>query len=632
MIMNSQSRSFPPTPDAQPQPRAAARHPPSTIRELLGASVHAYPAAPAILAPQREPLTFGGLGRQLDETAAALARAGFGRGSRIAVALPEGPEFAVAALAVCCCATCAPLSLDLDEEAIRALIIAMRVDALIAPEDEDSAAVRAARRAGVAIIRLKASDAAPAGTFALIAPPGRSPVAQEPPGVDDIAMVTHTSGTTATPKIVPHTHRRIAEAARTRAELGRVTRRDRSLLLTPLSNVTSFRRVLLPPLAFGGSTVCVARFEPDRFFDWLETMGPTYYMASAARQVAILEAFRRRSLPVKHSLRFALSGGANLPASDQTALERALGVPVIQSYGMNETGNITQAPFPPERAPPSSVGWPTNVDIAIVDEDGGPLGAEELGEIIVRGPEIFEGYENDPEANALAFRDGWFRTGDLGRIDRAGFVFLSGRIKDVINRGGTKVAPPEVEEALALHPEVAQVAAFALPHPTLGEDVAAAVVLRPGATVDEDALRNFAATRLAAFKVPTRIMTLSELPRGSFDKVRRDELTRIAAVELRHEFVPPRDEKESAVARIFADVLGMDRVGAFDNFFELGGDSLSAMRALAQMESIFSVAMGVEAFFLKPTAAALAVAIREAEVCGPGNGPPILARAARRVP
>jgi acyl-CoA synthetase (AMP-forming)/AMP-acid ligase II/acyl carrier protein len=596
---------------------------------LLGASIRAYSAAPAILAPDRVPLTFGGLGRQLDDTAEVLARAGFGRGSRIAVALPEGPEYAVAALAVCSCATCAPLSPDLDEEGLHALVVAMRIDALIARENEDSAAVWAARRAGIAIIRLRSSLAAPAGTFALLVPPGRPPVAPEPPGIDDIAMVTHTSGTTAAPKIVPHTHRRIAEAARTRAELGRVTRLDRSLLLTPLSNVTSFRRVLLPPLAFGGSAVCVTRFEPERFLDWLDAMRPTYYMASAARQLALLEALRRRSRPVKHSLRFALSGGAALRASDQAALESALGAPVIQSYGMNETGNIAQAPLPPERAPHGSVGWPTNVDIAIVDEGGGPVGVDTPGEIIVRGPEIFEGYENDPEANALAFRDGWFRTGDLGRIDRAGFLFLSGRIKDVINRGGVKVPPGEVEDALALHPEVAQIAAFALPHPTLGEDVAAAVVLRPGATVNEEGLRNFAHARLAAFKVPTRIMILSEMPRGSFDKVRRDELARIAAVELQHEFVQPRNELESAVAQIFAEVLGVERVGAFDNFFQLGGDSLRAMSALARMESIFSVAIGVEALFLKPTAAALAVAIREAALCRPGNGPPILARAAR---
>jgi len=296
---------------------------------------------------------------------------------------------------------------------------------------------------------------------------------------------------------------------------------------------------------------------------------------------------------------------------------------------MNETGVIAQAPLPPERAPPGSVGRPTNVDIAIADETGGPVGADELGEIIVRGPEIFEGYENDPAANALAFRDGWFRTGDLGRIDRAGFLFLSGRIKDVINRGGVKVPPGEVEDALALHPEVAQIAAFALPHPTLGEDLAAAVVLRPGATVDEEGLRNFAHARLAAFKVPTRIMILSEMPRGSFEKVRRDQLARIAAVELQHDFVQPRDEFESAVARIFAEVLGVDRVGAFDNFFQLGGDSLRAMSALARMESIFSVTIGVEALFLKPTAAALAVAIREAEPHRPGNGPPMLARAVR---
>jgi acyl-CoA synthetase (AMP-forming)/AMP-acid ligase II len=597
--------------------RATARHPPCTINDLLAASVRAYPAAPAIVAPGRADMCYDALARQLAAAAITLAGAGFGRGSRIALALPDGPEHAVAALAVCGCATAALVSLDLDEETLQALMVAMRLDALIAADRVDSPAVRAAQRAGVAILRLRALPDAPAGTFALHAPADRPAVAVQVPEQDDVAMVTHTSGTTSTPKIVPHTQRRMAEAARTRVELGRVTRGDRSLLLTPVSNVTSFRRAVLPPLAVGGSTVCPTRFDPDRCIDWLEQLRPTYYMASAARHMAILESIERRSRPVAHCLRFALSGGANLPPRIQTRLEHALGATVIQGYGMTETGNIAQWPLPPDRAPPGSVGRPSNIDIAITDEDGGVLGTDELGEVVVRGPEVFDGYENNPEANALSFRDGWFRTGDLGRIDRDGFLFLAGRIKDVINRGGAKVSPAEVEEALAAHPRVAQAAAFALPHPTLGEDVAAAVVLRAGTAPDEEDLREFARTRLAAFKVPTRILSLSELPRGSFDKVKRDALAAIAADALRQEYVPPRDEREAAVTRVFADVLGVDRVGAFDDFFQLGGDSLRAMRAAAQLESHFGVAIGVDTLFRKPMAATLTAAIGAAQARGP---------------
>lgn len=608
-----------------------ARYSPSTINELLAVSVRAFPNVPAILAPDRACLTYAALGRQLDDTAHALAQAGYGGGSRIAVALPDGPESTVAVLAVCGCAKCAPLSPDLDEDALYRLIVAMRIDALIAPENADSSAVRAAREAGAAIIELRSSSPAPAGTFALAAPPGRSVVAVQPPDLDDIALVTHTSGTTSAPKIVPHTHRRIAEAARARVELGRVTRADRSLLMTPVSNLTSIRRVILPPLVMGGSVVCIADFDTARFIDWLEEFAPTHYMASVATQIAILEELERRLRPARHSLRFTLSGGASLPPNVQIRLERALGVPVIQAYGMTETGNIAQAPLPPERAPAGSAGRPTNVEIVIANETGGMLGVDELGEIMVRGPEIFDGYEDNPEANAAAFREGWFRTGDLGRIDRDGFLFLAGRIKDVINRGGAKVAPAEVENVLALHPQVAQAAAFALPHPTLGEDLAAAVVLRRDWSVSEDELREFARAHLAAFKIPTRIVMVAELPRGSFDKVKRAELALLAEEQLRQEFVPPRDPLEAAVAKIFAEVLDLERVGVLDNFFQLGGDSLRGMRAIAHVQSLFAVDIRIEAIFRQPTAAALAATIRTAQAAGTSMDPPPIAPTPRHV-
>ncbi len=621
-----------PTSTVPGRTRAEARHTPCTILDLLAASARAYSKAPAILAPDRDTLTHAALLNQVHAATRALADAGYGRGSRIALALPEGPEAAVAALAVSCCATCAPLSRDLGEAALFELIVAMRIDALITPEADASPAVDAARRAGVTVVGLRHASTAPAGSFALIAPAARSPVAVPQPHLDDIALLAHTSGTTSRPKIVPHTHRRIAEAARMRGELGQLTHTDRSLLTTPLSNLTTLRRAAIPPLAAGGSVVCLGHFDPVRLIAWIEALAPTHYMASVATHIAILEELERRTRPVKHSLRFVLAGGANLPSDIQTRLERALGASVIAAYGMTETGTIAQVPLPPDRAPAGSVGRPANIDIAIVDEAGSAQPVDALGEILVRGPELFDGYENDANANDAAFRDGWFRTGDLGRIDRDGFLYLAGRIKDLINRGGAKVVPSEIEEVLMEHPEVAQAAAFALPHPTLGEDLAAAVVLRGQGAVSESELRDFALARLAAFKVPTRFMPISELPRGSFGKVKRAELTRIAEEQLRHEFVPPQDAPEALVAQIFAEVLGIDRIGATDNFFQLGGDSLRGARVMARVQAIFGVTVGVEALFRRPTVATLTMEIRVAQARGTSVGTPPIVPFPRHVP
>ena len=604
--------------------RPEGRHPPRTVSELLASSIRADPSKPAILAPGREPLTFAGLARQLETATRSLAAAGYGRGSRIAVVLPQGPECAVAVLAVLASATCAPLNPDLGEDALLELLVAMRIDAVISPVGVDSPVTRAARRAGVAAVGFRPTPAAPCGTFELIAPLYDVDAVPEAPRLEDVAVLAHTSGTTAKPKIVPHTHRIIAEAARTRAELGRLTRADRSLLLLPMHNLSSIRRVLLPPLVEGGSVVCVSRFDPAHFFDWLEQFEPTYFMASAATHMTILEALELRGQAVAHSLRFTLSGGAALPVGVQMQLERALGAAVIQGYGITETGNIAQTPLPPERAPPGSVGRPT-IDLAIMDETGIAVGAEEIGEIVVRGPEIFDGYEGDSVATAAAFRDGWFRTGDLGRLDHEGFLFIVGRVSDIINRGGAKVAPAEVDAALQKHPQVAQAAAFALPHPTLGEDVAAVVVLRDGGDASETELRDFSRSQLTAFKVPTRILVVPELPRGAFDKVKRGALAAMALEWLQAEFVPPRDGDEAEVATIFGEVLGLDRVGAHDNFFQQGGDSLRAMRAVARIQSRFAVPIGVEALFRRPTAAGLAQEILAARDSGSSLEPPPLA-------
>ena len=341
----------------------------------------------------------------------------------------------------------------------------------------------------------------------------------------------------------------------------------------------------------------------------LESLAPTQYFAPPASHIALLEAFERRVPRPRHCLKVIWSGTTDLPDAVRSRLEQAFGVPVIVGYGATESGSIAQTPFPPARAPAGSVGRATNIEIGITDDAGHMLGPDEPGEIVVRGPEVFDGYENDDEANRAAFRDGWFRTGDVGRIDRDGFVYVSGRYTDIINRGGMKIAPSEVEAALVQHPQVIEAAAFAIAHPTLGQDLAAAVVLRD--PVSEGELRRFLRAGLATFKIPTRIVDVAQLPRGASGKLARSELADLVAASVQPSSEPPIGREETEVARIFADVLKAPGVGRRDNFFDLGGDSLSATHVLAAVDAALGVSVQVEVLFDCPTVSEFAAAIGE---------------------
>jgi oxalate---CoA ligase len=425
----------------------------------------------------------------------------------------------------------------------------------------------------------------------------------------DIALLGHTTGTTSRPKIVPNEQWRLTETVRNRAEQCGYCGTDRSLLLSPLYSLATTRRSLVPPLLFGGSVVCPTAVDGKALVDVLEAMAPTQLIASPTMLRSMLEEFERRRPCPTHALRTIYSAYVGLPVPLRQRLEVAFGVPVLEAYGMTETGSIAETPFPPEQAPTGSVGRPTTLDVAIADEFGRRLPAGETGEIIVRGAEVIEGYENNDEANRQAFRDGWFRTGDAGWIDRDGFVYLLGRIKDIVNRGGTKIAPGEIDAALACHPQVAEAAAFGVPHSTLGEDLAAAVVLQAGATVGEGELREFLRARLPVFKVPALIFAVPQLPRGALDKVSRNELIRMAEQHMRPDFEAPLAGIETEVARIFATVLDVPGVGRGDNFFHLGGDSLRGVRVLASVEEAFGLKISLDHLFDHPTVAAFAGAI-----------------------
>lgn len=606
---------------------------PRTLLGLIALRARRNPGAYALLAPGRPPLAFAALVRQIAYVAQSLADAGLGRGSRIALALPGGPELAVMLIAASDCATCAPLNPALDAASCRYLLEHQRIDALVVLEEDDSAVCQAATALGMPVARIAFSAADAAGTFVLTLQTGRRAVAAQTPQPSDIAILLHTSGTTARPKTVPYSSRNLVDSAIARAARMRLTAADRSLLVSPCFAATGIRRSLFPTLGAGGSVVCTSGFDAGRFFAWLEDFQPTFYVGGPTVHRAVADLLDRHGHAPRHALRFVIAASAPLPENVHDLLERGLGVPLLHAYSTTEAGSITESPLPPARHRGRSVGTAASSEIAILGESDTHLPAGEVGEIVVRSAEVFEGYENDPEATSRAFHDGWFRTGDLGYLDADGFLFLTGRVKEIINRGGYKVSPVEIDTMLGSHPEVIESAAFAVPHPTLGEDIAAAVVLRKPGSVTPRQLRDFALANLAPFKVPTRIIVMDALPRTPLGKVQRRELSDLHAQTRAREFLHLTGPNEALVARIFGEELGIDQVGADDNFFELGGDSLRGAQVVLRLNALTGSNLPATSLFRRPTVAGFAAELTAGAVAGePSDPPPVTRHARRRAP
>jgi acyl-CoA synthetase (AMP-forming)/AMP-acid ligase II len=598
---------------------------PGTFRQLLATHARTRGDAPAILAPGGPALSYAELRTHVERTGAALAALGLGRATRVAFALRGGRDTASALVASLPWTACAPLNPDLEADAYRRLFPSLRVTALVARAGDASAAVAVAKSLGLQLLTL-AAPGAEDGAFAL--PPGlaRRAVSDATLGPDDASIVFHTSGTTAAPKVVPVTQAQLL--ARYRAYP--LTSDDRCLCAAPLFTSTGLAHGLLGPLVFGGSVICVPQARPEQFLDWLDELRPTFVNASPAFLMALADVLGDG--PRRSSLRFLRSTANALPSTLRARLEASLGVPVIDGYGMTETGTIVQTPLSaPHR--PGSIGVPLWDGVVVADERGRPLPPRATGEVMVRGPGVMSGYENDPEANRAAFVDGWFRTGDLGYFDEAGYLFLRGRAKEMINRGGNKVWPADLDDVLLRHPAVVDAAAFGVAHPSLGEDVAAAVVLDPPDAASETALRDFCREHLAAFQVPTRILAVKALPRNAAGKVNRGELAAALQADLRPPFAAPRDTYEELVASAFAQVLGTDGVGVLDNFFALGGDSLRGGQAIARINAALHASLPIASLFRRPTAAELAVELRAAHAGpDPATPPPIRPRRGARHP
>lgn len=489
----------------------------ATLNALLASGAA---AAPAIRAPGRPALSYAGLRDLAGATIARLNAIGIGRNDRVAIVLPNGPEMAGAFIAIGAGATTAPLNPAYRADEFNFYLTDLQAKALVVQKGVATEARDVAAKLGVAVLELVPGEHA--GSFTLEG--GSTAKAAQPGAAEagDIALVLHTSGTTARPKIVPLSQANICASARHIGATLALSPADACLNIMPLFHIHGLIAAVLSSLGAGGAVICTPGFDALRFFRLLDEERPSWYTAvPTMHQTILTRADRNAEIIERAKLRFIRSSSASLPGPVMEQLEAVFGCPLVESYGMTEASHqMASNPLAGPRKP-GSVGRAAGPEVAIMDDDGTILPQGEIGEVVIRGPNVTAGYEANPEANAKAFTHGWFRTGDQGAFDAEGYLTLTGRLKELINRGGEKVSPLEVDGVLSAHPAVAQALTFAMPHTKLGEEVAAAVVLREGAACTERELRDFAAQQLADFKVPRKVVFLAEIPKGATGKLMR---------------------------------------------------------------------------------------------------------------
>jgi acyl-CoA synthetase (AMP-forming)/AMP-acid ligase II len=461
-------------------------------------------------------LTYGRLREVIEQLATALASHGVKPGDRVATVFPNGPEAVLAFLATSLVGVSCPLNPGYKEDEFRFYLEDTGARFLLVPPGE-AAAARQALPAGGKLIEVELDAAGRLQISNHGDAKGRSPDLAD---ADATALVLHTSGTTSRPKRVPLRHRNLLTSAENIVQSYQLTPDDVSLCIMPLFHVHGLVASTLATFASGGTVVVPRRYGPLGFRPLMEATRPTWFSASPTPHQLILSRIQDKRPPGCERLRFIRSCSAALAPAQMELMEELFGVPVVEAYGMTEASHqMASNPLPPDRRIPGTVGRGTGVDIAILDDAGNELSAGASGEVAVRGPNVIDAYENNPQANATSFTRGWFRTGDLGVLDPDGYLRLLSRIKELINRGGEKIAPREIDEVLEGHPAVKEAVSFGVPHPTWGEVVGAAVVLN--APITEKELLAFARSRLADYKVPRHLHIVESIPKTPTGKIQR---------------------------------------------------------------------------------------------------------------
>lgn len=600
-----------------------------TICDVFRRWSEKQPDAPALISEGNAPVTYRALVAGMDEVRATLNSSGFGRGSRIAVVHSGGVDMAFILFGIMSGAAGVPLNPQLTANEFKTNFHERKVDALIIESGVSKVAVMVAEELRIPVFETHTQFLEGENKVQITPQFFREPVPPQSARSDDVAMVYGTSGTTGRTKIVPKKHGLYLVSYETRIKCFGTGREDVGILFRPLYYAGPFGTVV-EALVAGGSVVVLPRFEPAAFFRCVATYGVTWVTAGPTFHRAIHRHLREHPEAARgaHIRQIRVSSAA-LEQKVIDDLEQIFSASVETSYGLTEGGRIAVSRNDLAPRKPGTVGVAVdrlgigNAEIRIRSLDGTFPPPGEYGEVVIRGGQVFEGYENDEAANAEAFVDGWFRTGDEGFLDADGYLTLTGRIKEMINRGGEKVSPAEVDSALMDHPEVREAATFPIPHPTLGEEVAAAVVQETEASLSDQVLSKYLLKTLTGFKVPRRFVFVDEIPKSETGKVQRYRLAAALGLAETNEIAPPSEVPdrpptplESRLQELWAKALGLPRVGLHDNFFLLGGDSLQAIDLFLGIEKEMKSRQPVATLFEAGTVAEMAQLIEAAEPRG----------------
>lgn len=574
----------------------------SSLAGVLRQSCARFASRPAILALDQSPLSFAELYGQIQSVRNQLQQAGVSPGHRVAVMVPQGPEQAVLCLAIMTCATCVPIDPALSPRELQALVNQSDIDALVTVPAllPISDALALPRWLLVAGERAGEADIQPEKTFRLEAPGGYSPGVNSAP-----ALILRTSGSTAAPKLVPLSEKNLlASAQNITASLG-IDHTDRCLNMMLQFHIGALLDLLIAPLVAGGSVIIGRDMSPHTFYRIVKELEPTWFQAVPTLFAEILAIGQSDyGAQQRGSLRFCRAVSARLPEQLRLDISAFFSVPVIEIYGMTETaGVIASNSIDTSQHRDGSVGRAAGTEMAILDGSGNLARPGRKGEILVRGDNVFTGYAVAPgdSDERGEFIGGWFRTGDEGYLDEDGYLFITGRIKDVINRGGEKISPLEVDLALMSHPAILDAACFARPHDSLGEEIYAAIVVAPGIASDDHTLRSFLAEKVSAYKIPRRLFRCDHIPRTAGGKLQRrlvaDFCVAGAARDNQAQAKSPQSPLAKLIARMWKEILQLEAVSTTDNFFELGGDSLKAARFIQMLESHLDLVLEPGALF-----------------------------------
>ncbi len=582
----------------------------NSLSQVLATLARKSPDAAAIAAPGRADLSFQALFQSISIAHRQLRSLGVQRGDRVMLFAPgNSPETASLSLGIAASATAIIVNPDLSNSELNYYLDRLAPQVMLAFPEQFDRLGEIAQQAGIVLIKVIVDVAAPAGTYRLDLLPSSDIYGDIADwAIDlDIALITMTSGSTGAPKFVPLTHAAICDSCSQASQLLQLSPDDICLNLLSLFHVHGSISNFLLPLLSGGKVVFCGDFNPEYFIDWQLESRATWYSVGPTLHLAILKAISQNIDRISiHSLRFIRSGSSVLSPQTIAELERILGVPLVQGYGMSELPLFTSTPFPPIEGNRGFIKICASTEITIRDEAANDVANGTVGEIFVRGENVMSGYLDRHQAHTNAFCNGWLRTGDLGWFDAAGYLHLAGRLKEIINRGGNKVSPQEVDNVLMQFPEVEEVGTFAIPHPRLGEDMVTAVVIKSGKSITEHALRTLLFDRLSDFKIPSQIIFVAAMPKGKTGKIQRNLLAEKFADRWQFTYTLPRNELELKIADLFAKVLDLDRVSIYDNFFLLGGDSLSGTQLVSRICQTFAVNIPIRSLFELPTVADLA--------------------------